>query len=76
MPLNGVVRRIGPKVGIVPDTLREWCNQQRIDTGLTPGTTTSDVGKIKASEQQVKERKRADEMAVPTGQRNNLSKLL
>jgi len=43
LSLNAAVIRIGPKVGIVPDTLRGWCKQQRVDTGLTPGTTTTDA---------------------------------
>ncbi len=64
LSLNGAVIRIGPKVGIVPDTLRGWCKQQRIDTGLTPGTTTTEAAKIKALEQQVKELKRANEILL------------
>ncbi len=62
LSLNGAVHRIGPKVGIVPDTLRGWCKQQRIDTGLTPGTTTSEAAKIRSLEQQAKELKRANEI--------------
>ena len=64
LSLNGAVIRIGPKVGIVPDTLRGWCKQQRVDTGLTPGTTSTDASKIKALEQQVKELRRANEILL------------
>jgi transposase len=64
LSLNAAVNRIGPKVGIVPDTLRGWCKQQRIDTGLASGTTTSEAVKIKALEQQVKELKRANEILL------------
>ncbi len=64
LSLNAAVLRIGPKVGVVPDTLRGWAKQQRIDVGLTPGTTTSEATKIKALEQQVKELKRANEILL------------
>jgi len=64
LSLNAAVIRIGPKVGIVPDTLRGWCKQQRVDTGLTPGTTTTDATKIKALEWEVKALKRANEIAI------------
>ena len=64
LSLNGAVHRIGPKVGIVPDTLRGWCKQQRIDAGLTVGTTTSEAVKIRSLEQQVKELKRANEILL------------
>ncbi|MGI9000380.1 MAG: hypothetical protein ACR2GH_01800 [Pseudonocardia sp.] len=48
LSLNAAVKRIGPRVGIVPDTLRGWVKQARIDTGHTPGTKTGDVAEIKA----------------------------
>ena len=64
LSLNAAVLRIGPKVGVVPDTLRGWARQRRVDAGLTPGTTTSEAGKIKALEQQVKELKRANEILL------------
>ncbi len=64
LSLNGAVRRIGPKVGIVPDTLRGWVKQRRVDAGLAPGTTSSDAATIKALEQQVKELKRANEILL------------
>lgn len=63
LSLNAAVIRIDPKVGIVPDTLRGWRKQQRVDTGLTPGTTT-DATKIKTIEQEVKELKRANEILL------------
>jgi transposase len=64
LSLNAAVHRIGPKVGIVPDTLRAWAKQNRVDAGVTPGTTSSDASKIKALEQQVKELKRANEILL------------
>jgi transposase len=38
LPVNQVVLRIGPRVGVVPDTLRGWVKQADIDGGLWPGT--------------------------------------
>ena len=64
LSLNAAVTRIGPRVGVNPDTLRGWCKQQRIDAGLTPGTTSSDAAKIKDLEREVKELKRANEILL------------
>lgn len=67
LSLNGAVVRIGPRVGVVPDTLREWMKQARIDSGLVPGTTTSDARRIKDLEREVKELKRANDVARAAG---------
>ncbi|MEP6664925.1 MAG: hypothetical protein ABJA81_00635 [Nocardioidaceae bacterium] len=61
LSLNAADLRIGPKVGVVPDTSRGWAKQRRDYAGLTPGTTTSEATKIKALEHHVKELKRANE---------------
>jgi transposase-like protein len=36
LPVNQVVLRIGPRVGVVPDTSRGWVKQAGIDDGLRP----------------------------------------
>ena len=36
LSLNGAVLRIGPRVGVVPGTLRGWAKQARVDAGVTP----------------------------------------
>jgi transposase len=64
LSLNQAVQRIGPRVGVVPDTLRGWCKQALIDAGQAPGTTTSDAKKIKDLEREVKELKRANEILL------------
>jgi transposase-like protein len=64
LSLNGAVLRIGPRVGVVPDTLRGWAKQARVDAGVTPGTTTSDASRLKALEREVKELKRANEILL------------
>ena len=43
LSLNAAVKRIGPRVGVNPDTLRGWCKQAEIDAGQRPGTTTGDA---------------------------------
>ena len=64
LSVNTAVRRIGPRVGVNPDTLRGWCKQAAIDAGRTPGTATVDAKKIKDLEREVKELKRANEILL------------
>jgi transposase-like protein len=59
LSLNAAVKRIGPRVGVQPDTLRGWCKRADIDAGRAPGTTTADADRLKALEQEVRELKRA-----------------
>ena len=64
LSLNAAVLRIGPRVGIVPDTLRGWAKQARVDAGVTAGTTTTDAARLKALEREVKELPRANEILL------------
>jgi transposase-like protein len=64
LSLNAAVKRIAPRVGIVPDTLRGWCKQADIDAGRRPGTTTSDAAKLKELERENRELKRANEILL------------
>lgn len=64
LSMNQAVHRIGSPVGVVPDTLRGWVKQARIDAGETAGTTTSDAAKIKALEAENRELKRANEILL------------
>jgi transposase len=57
--LNAAARRIAALVGIVPDALRTWATQRRIDTGAQPGTTSDDAARIKELERENRELKRA-----------------
>ena len=43
LSMNAAVLRIGPRVGVNPDTLRGWVKQTAIDRGERPGTTTTDA---------------------------------
>ncbi|MBA2731072.1 MAG: hypothetical protein H0U48_10025 [Euzebyaceae bacterium] len=62
LSLNAAVLRIGPRVGVNPDTLRGWCTQADIDAGRRPGITTGDAATIKQLEAEVRELKRANEI--------------
>lgn len=64
LSMNQAVKRIGERVGVVPDTLRGWTKQHQIDTGKRPGTTTSDAATIKALQAENRELKRANEILL------------
>jgi len=64
LSLNAAVKRIGPRVGINPDTLRGWCKQADIDAGRRPGTTTAEAARVKELEREVHELKRANEILL------------
>ncbi|MGZ6870367.1 MAG: transposase, partial [Frankiaceae bacterium] len=58
LSLNAAVKRIGPRVGIVSDTLRGWIKQADIDAGVRPGTTTEDAATIRQLQAEVRELRR------------------
>lgn len=64
LSLNAAVQRIGPRLGVNPDTLRTWAKQTEIDTGRRPGVTTSDAKRIRELEAEVRELKRANEILL------------
>ncbi|MFA5606289.1 MAG: transposase [Leucobacter sp.] len=66
----GALQRIGEQLGINPETLRGWVKQAEIDAGQAPGVTTAEAQRIKELEAEVRELRRANEMADSTGQRN------
>jgi len=64
LSLNQAVLRIGPRVGVNPDTLRGWCKQGDIDAGRRPGTSTAEASRVKDLEREVRELKRANEILL------------
>ncbi|MFL5913627.1 MAG: transposase [Gaiellaceae bacterium] len=64
LSLNAAVKRIGPRVGVNPDTLRGWCKQADIDAGRRPGITTAEASLVKELEGEVRELKRANEILL------------
>ena len=64
LSLNQAVLRIGPRVGVVPDTLRGWVGQAAIDAGERPGRSTSETARVRELEREVRELKRANEILL------------
>jgi transposase-like protein len=64
LSLNAAVLRIGPRVGVVADTLRGWCKQTDIDAGRSLGLKTSEAEELKTLRREVKELKRANEILL------------
>ncbi len=64
LSLNAAVKRIGPRVGINPDTLRGWCKQAEIDAGRRPGITSGESARIRDLERENRELKRANEILL------------
>ena len=64
LSMNAAMQRVGPRVGVVPHTLRGWVKQAHIDAGRLPGTTTTDAAKIKKLEAELREVKRANEILL------------
>ena len=64
LSLNRAVLRIGPRVGVNPDTLRGWVKQHRIDAGEIPGRSSGEAGRVRELEQEVRELKRANEILL------------
>ena len=62
LSVNAACKRIGPQLGILPDTLRGWCKQGDIDDGLASGTTTAESEELKRLRRENAELKRANEI--------------
>ena len=60
--LWAAVESIAPKIGGVPATLLDWVKQTEVDGGTRGGVTTSDAGRVKELEREVKELRRANEI--------------
>jgi transposase len=64
LSLNQAVFRIGPRVGVVPDTLRGWMRQEQINKGERPGTTSAESARVRELERELRELKRANEILL------------
>jgi transposase len=56
----GACRRIGPQLGVSPDTLRSWVRRAQIDGRERPGTTSVDAARIRQLEKENAELRRAN----------------
>ena len=61
-PLWAAIESIAPKIGCVPQTLKEWVRKHAVDTGMRDGVTSEARERIKDLEREVKELRRANEI--------------
>ncbi len=69
---NAACKRVGGQLGIVPDTLRNWVKQVRVDSGVEPGLTTDERTRLRELERENRELRRANAMAGSGGGSNDL----
>ena len=53
---------VGHKLGVNPETLRNWVEKAEIDSGQRPGTTSDDKKRIAELKKEVRELRRANEI--------------
>jgi len=73
---RGAIKRVADQLGVHPEALRTWVRQAEIDGGVRPGTTTDDATRLAELEREVRELRRANEMADSSGGRNEFCELL
>src|ERR1700730_4159362 len=56
------IARVGHRLGITTETLRNWVNKAEVDSGHRPGTTTEDKRRIAELERENRELRRANEI--------------
>ena len=59
---RGSISRVGERLGVNPETLRNWVERAEIDGGQRPGTTSDDRKRIAELEREVRELRRANEI--------------
>ncbi len=59
---RGTLARVGEKLGVNPETLRNWVEKAEIDSGQRPGTTSDDKKRIAEFERENRELRRANEI--------------
>ena len=59
---RGSIARVGQRLGINTETLRNWVNKAEVDSGERPGTATEDKKRIAELEREVRELRRANEI--------------
>src|SRR3954468_7248356 len=57
---SGALKRIGQRLGINPESRRNWVLQAEIDEGTRSGTTTDDATRLAELEREVRELRRAN----------------
>ena len=59
---RGTLARVGERLGINPETLRNWVEKAEVDSGQRPGTTSDGRKRIAELEREVRELRRANEI--------------
>ena len=59
---RGSIARVGQRLGINTETLRNWVQKAETDSGQRPGMTSDDKRKIAELEREVRELRRANEI--------------
>ena len=59
---RGTLASVGHKLGVNPETLRNWVEKAEIDSGQRPGITSDDRKRIAELEKEVRELRRANEI--------------
>ena len=59
---RGSIARVGHRLGINTETLRNWVQKAEVDSGQRPGTTSDDKKRIAGLEREVRELRRANEI--------------
>ena len=60
LSVNAACQRVGEQLGIVPDSLRNWVQQARIDAGNAPGLTTDERTRPAELERENRELRRSN----------------
>ena len=60
--LWATLKSVSQKLGITPETLREWYRRYEIDAGMKEGLTSDERARLKALEKENKELRRANEI--------------
>src|SRR5260370_2015654 len=63
---RGSLARVGEKLGINPETLRNWVEKAEVDGGQRPGTTSDDKKRIAELERENRELRRGDGLLPPS----------
>src|SRR5688572_8170036 len=56
------IQSVATKLGMTPETLRQWLQRDAVDQGRRPGVTSSERERIRELEREVRELRRANEI--------------
>ena len=76
LEVNAGCKRVGGQLGNVPDSLRNWVQQARVDTGGAPGLTTDEQTRLRELEREDRELRRAKAFSERSGRDDRCEHLL